>query len=118
MIMSFLVFKQPLQSDQIGMSLNEQMLDEYQLEEEKVLSEDKHQIEKIFRQYNDDYVDPNESYEDSGEEEETEENAIRRKGAFVLLDENQNDSGEWDEVKEKANRVMIKSLTPSSDQLE
>ena len=42
---------------------------------------------------------------------------MRNKGAFVVIEDQKSDS-DWDEVDEPTNRQMIRTLVPSSDQLQ
>ena len=89
MIMSCLVYKKPLPPDQIGASLNEQILPSpRQLQQQA-------RIDEMFEMYDSDFLEADEG---AGKESKKAEEVC-------------------DEIEEEPTLVTIKSLTPSSDQL-
>ena len=71
-------------------------------------------IDEVFELYENDYYGQE---DDDGylSEEIKENDQMRRKGAFVMLEDEKSD-GDWDDVNEPA-KTMIKTLVPSSEQL-
>ena len=97
MIMSYLAFKQPLPPNQIGASLNEQMLGD----EEKQLRQ-KNQIDEMFEMYDSEFLDAENGSDVNASDEEPEEGYADKLG---------------NEIEEEFQLVTIKTLTPSSSQL-
>ena len=114
--MSYLAYKKPLPPDQIGMSLNEQMLPSAKQLEEQA------RIDEMFEMYEDDFIDAEQVDENSTKHLaddlyfDTDDDVIREESKRASLP--QGDEGDdFEEIEEEPNLVTIKTLTPSTLQL-
>ena len=107
MIMSYLAYKKPLPPDQIGKSLNEQMLPNAQQLEQQA------RIDEMSEMYEDEFMDDNNNdgpgtnvYFNDDDDQTPEETKLRKSIA--------EGGDEFEDIEEEPNIVTIKTLTPSS----